>query len=336
MGADGDATWSGRTVAVTGAGGFVGSTLVGVLVDAGATVRPLVHYRGDGGAGRLPQVLGSERLGEVDLRRGDVRDAEWLRRSVEGCDVVVHLAALVGIPYSYVAPRDVAATNTVGTLNVLEAVRAGDVGRLVHTSTSEVYGSARHVPMAEDHPVSAQSPYAASKVGADALALSYHRSFATPVAVARPFNVYGPGQSRRAVIPTVLAQALAGDVVRIGSDGPTRDFNFVEDTARGLLSIAACNEAVGQVLNIGTGVETSVRRIVELAEEIVGRPLRVEVDAARQRPAASEVDRLVADASRLRELTGWEPTVGLEEGLRRTARWIEANPDPLGVEGYAV
>ncbi|QGG96324.1 GDP-mannose 4,6-dehydratase [Actinomarinicola tropica] len=335
MSAAADRDWSGRRVAVTGAGGFVGSQLVAALVDRGASVHALTHYRGDGSAGRL-DLLDAERRVAIDVHPGDVRDVEWVRRAVDGCDVVFHLAAHVGIPHSYRAPRDVLETNTVGTLNVLEALRAGAASRVVQMSTSEVYGSAQRTPIDEEHPLNAQSPYAASKVGADQLALSFHRSFGIDVALARPFNVYGPGQTARAIVPTVLSQAIAGGQVRLGSTWPTRDLTFVEDTVAGLLAIGACADARGQVLNIGTGVETSIGRLVDLVAEVVGRPLEIVTEEARTRPRSSEVDRLVADASRLRALTGWEPSVDLRAGLERTAAWIRDHREMFDVTRFAL
>lgn len=320
-------------MAVTGAGGFIGSAVVRLLLDLGAEVRPLVHYRGDGGRGLLDELAGAD---DLDVRGGDVRDAEWVRRSIDGAEVVIHLAALVGIPYSYVAPRDVVDVNLGGTLNVLEAARHLGTARIVCTSTSEVYGSAQVVPIDERHPLNAQSPYAASKVAADQLALSYHRSFDVPVALARPFNTYGPGQSVRAVVPTVVRQALAGEVVRLGATSPTRDLNFVEDTAAGILAIARCDEAVGTVLNIGSGVETSIGEVVQLVGSAIGRDLSVVMDEARVRPDKSEVDRLVADPSRLQQATGWSSTVTVSEGIARTVDWCREHPDALAASRYGV
>ncbi|MEN9644800.1 MAG: hypothetical protein RL238_1469 [Actinomycetota bacterium] len=320
---------------VTGAGGFIGSRLVEQLTNDGHRVRALVHYGNDGGHGLLSD-LPPELQQSVEIVAGDLRDADWLRRSMAGIDVVFHLGALVGIPYSYRSPRDVVETNVVGTLNVLEAARDGGVTRVVHTSTSEVYGSARTIPMSEQHVLSAQSPYAATKIAADQLALSWHRSFGLPVSVVRPFNTYGPGQSARAIVPTVITQALAGGAVRLGSVTPTRDLNFVDDTVAAFMAVARTDAAVGEVFNVGTGVETSVATLVELVGRILGRALVVETDSERLRPVASEVDRLHADATKLRSVCGWAPAVAIEEGIERTIEWIRNNLDRFDPSRYAV
>jgi NAD dependent epimerase/dehydratase len=249
---------------------------------------------------------------------------------VEGCEVVFHLAALIGIPYSYDAPESYIQTNVMGTYNVLNACRRAGVQRMVQTSTSEVYGTAQRVPIDESHPLQPQSPYSASKIAGDMVALSFNHSFGLPVAVARPFNTYGPRQSTRAIIPTVLAQLYSGSPeIRLGATSPTRDFNYVTDTARGFLAVAESDQALGQVVNIGSGREIAIGDLVELLIEISGRDARVVTDTDRLRPAGSEVERLLCDNTRAREWTGWKPEVGLEEGLRRTAEWISANP-PAG------
>jgi len=325
---------SGTTCLVTGGAGFIGSHLVEALVRRGATVRAFVHY-GAGGTGHLPSLPRSI-TADVEVIAGDILDVETVTDAHRGVDVSFHLAALVGIPYSYRSPRDVIETNVIGTLNVLLAARAHDVQRIVHTSTSEVYGSAQTVPISESHPLVGQSPYSASKIGADQLAVSFHRSYGLPVALARPFNTYGPRQSTRAIIPTIIGQALTGPQVRLGSTRPTRDFNYVSDTAAGFIAIAAADEALGQVFNVGTGREVSIGELVTLIGEVVGRQLDVVEDADRLRPAASEVDRLVADATRLRALTGWAPEVPLVEGLRRTTAWLQEHLDPGAASVYAV
>jgi NAD dependent epimerase/dehydratase len=325
----------GRLALVTGAGGFIGSHLVASLVEAGTSVRALVRYtsRGDRGAlGFLPEEV----LSQVEVIAGDVRDAESVTEALRGCDAVFHLAAQIAIPYSYVNPRDFIETNVVGTLNVLQACRALETPRLVQTSTSEVYGTAQQVPITEDHQLSAQSPYAASKVAADQLALSFHRSFELPVTVLRPFNTFGPRQSARAVIPTIIVQALRGDVIKLGSLEPRRDLTYVTDCARGFAAVAESPEAVGQTLQLGTGVDTSVAELVDQVGAILGRDLQVEQDKERVRPQASEVMRLLSSPSRMRELTDWRPEVDLQDGLELTIRWIEAHPDAYPREGYMI
>lgn len=313
--------WSGRPVLVTGAGGFIGSHLVEELARRGARVRAFLHYGVAGDRGLLewaePDVLDA-----VEFVSGDLRDADTIARAVAGSDGVFHLGALVGIPYSYRSPRDVVETNVIGTLNVLQACRDTNVSRLVHTSTSEVYGSARTVPIREDHPLQGQSPYSATKIGADHLVESFWRSFGLPATIVRPFNTYGPRQSARAIIPTVISQALAGEVLRLGSLAPTRDFNFVADTVAGFIQVAECDAALGDVFNLGTGRETSIGELIGIVGDLVGRPLVIEEDPQRLRPEASEVTRLVADASKVHERCGWSSAVSLEEGLRRTVDWV--------------
>lgn len=323
-------------VGVTGAGGFIGGRMVQQLLDAGVEVRALTHYGVDGGQPAWWASLPAAQRQGAEIAAGDLRDADWVRRSLAGVSTVFHLGALVGIPYSYRSPRDVVETNVIGTLNVLEAARDQSIGRVVHTSTSEVYGSAQFVPMTELHPLSAQSPYAATKIAADQLALSFARSFELPVSVVRPFNTYGPGQSARAVVPTVITQALSGGPIRLGATTPTRDLNFVDDTVRAFLAVAATDAAIGEVFNVGTGVETSVGDLVRLVGEILGRELVVESDEQRVRPAGSEVDRLHADATKLRSVCGWEPQVPVGDGLRRTLEWISANLHLFDPGRYAV
>jgi nucleoside-diphosphate-sugar epimerase len=267
---------------------------------------------------------------------GDIQDPFSVQRAVEGCDVVLHLAALIGIPYSYVAPQSYVETNVTGTLNVLEAARHHHTERVVVTSTSETYGTALYTPIDEQHPLQGQSPYSASKIGADKMAESYARSFDLPVTTLRPFNTFGPRQSLRAVIPTITSQALSGDVVRLGSRTPVRDFTFVEDTARAFLAAATAPEGVGQVLNAGNGKGITIGELAELILEVVGSKAEIVVDEERIRPEASEVFELLADASRIRELTGWAPRVTLREGLERTAGWVERNLARLKPELYNV
>ena len=325
-------TWNGRRVLVTGAEGFIGSHLVDQLLAEGAEVRALVHYNPFGRWGWL-----QDRADDVEILSGDIRDGERVAKVVDGMDVVFHLAALIGIPYSYEAPESYIQTNVMGTYNVLTACRRASVERMIQTSTSEVYGSALRVPIDESHPLQPQSPYSASKISGDMTALSFHHSFGLPVAVVRPFNTYGPRQSTRAIIATVLAQLFSGsDEIRIGATSPTRDFNFVADTARGFLAVAGCDRALGHVVNVGSGREISIGDLVELLVRISGRDAKVVSDADRLRPAGSEVERLLCDNTRAREWAGWKPEVSLEEGLRQTAEWMEKNPPAGKANKYQV
>lgn len=321
-------------VLVTGAGGFIGSHLVESLVRAGAAVRALVHYNSAGRRGHLDDLPGDV-LAAVEVLPRDVADAGSVRDAVRGCRRVFHLAALIGIPYSYRAPESYVRVNVDGALAVLEACRAEGVERLVHTSTSEVYGSPETVPIAETHRLRPQSPYAATKAAADMLVLSYHASFGLPVTVVRPFNTYGPRQSARAVIPTVIVQALGGDTVALGATETVRDFLFVDDTVRGFLA-AADGAGDGEVVHLGTGTGTTIDDVVAEVGAILGRRLRVATDPARLRPSASEVDRLVCDPRRARAVLGWAPTVDLATGLSRTVNWIRAHTDRYRPREYAV
>lgn len=324
--------WDGRRVLVTGAEGFIGSHLVDQLLEQGARVRALVHYNPFGRCGWL-----QDQADDIEILPGDVRDGERVAGVVADMEVVFHLAALIGIPYSYDAPESYIQTNVVGTYNVLNAARRAGVERMVQTSTSEVYGTALRVPIDELHPLQPQSPYSASKIAGDMLALSFHHSFGLPVAVVRPFNTYGPRQSARAIIPTVLTQLFTDSTeIRIGATSPTRDFNFVTDTARGFLAVAACEQALGDVVNIGSGTEISIGDLVEALVRISGRSVRLVSESGRMRPPGSEVERLLCDNSRALEWAGWKPEVGLEEGLRRTAEWVQSNPPPSRANKYQV
>ena len=306
---------------VTGAGGFIGSHLVEALVRRGHSVRAFVRYNGRSDPGQL-RHLPPETYREVELVFGDLRDSNAVDVACRGVDVVYHLGALVGIPYSYVHPRETAETNVTGTLNVLMAARDQGVGRLVHTSTSEVYGTARSIPMSEEHPLRSQSPYSASKIAADMLAESFFRSYGLPVVTVRPFNTYGPRQSARAVIVTTIVQALTRDVVRLGDLTPTRDLNFVSDTVEGFLKAGEAEGCVGRVVNLANGKEISIGALAERIVSIAGRPVEVVSDPVRQRPSSSEVMRLCGDARIAKELLGWTPAVGLNEGLGRTVEWV--------------
>jgi NAD dependent epimerase/dehydratase len=326
---------AGKRVLVTGAGGFIGSHVVEQVVAAGASARAYVHYNSRGDWAHLEELDGAVR-DAVEVVAGEIQDPFSVQRAVAGCDVVLHLAALIGIPYSYVAPQSYVETNVNGTLNVLEAARQHGTERVVVTSTSETYGTAQYTPIDEQHPLQGQSPYSASKIGADKMAESYARSFDLPVTTLRPFNTFGPRQSLRAVIPTITSQALSGDVVRLGSRTPVRDFTFVEDTARAFVAAATAPGAVGEVLNAGNGKGITIGDLADLIFEVVGSKAEIVVDEVRIRPEASEVFELVADASRLRELTGWAPQITLREGLERTAGWVERNLPRLKPELYNV
>ncbi|MFE9369042.1 SDR family NAD(P)-dependent oxidoreductase [Streptomyces sp. NPDC006711] len=320
-------------VAVTGAEGFIGSHLTEALVASGHRVRAMAQYNSFSSYGWL-ETLSADVLDQVEIVLGDVRDPGSVRGLAEGAEAVYHLAALIAIPYSYQAPHSYVDTNVTGTLNVLEAVRALETPRLVHTSTSETYGTAQTVPITEDHPINTQSPYAASKAGGDRLADSYYASFATPVVTLRPFNTYGPRQSMRAVIPTVIGQVAAGSrTITLGDLRPTRDFTFAADTARAFLAVgtAPAERVVGRTFNAGTGTEISVGDLVRLIGKVMGAELDVQEDGQRIRPANSEVMRLVADASRLSEATGWQPEFSLEAGLERTAEFFR---DPGNLARY--
>ena len=320
---------------VTGAAGFIGSHLVERLLAEGAKVRAFVHYNSRNHWGHLEDLLPHQRQ-EVAIISGDLRDGRRVDEAVSGADTVFHLGALIAIPYSYVAPQDVVMTNVVGTLNVLEAARRHGTSRVVHTSTSEVYGTAQQVPIDERHPLVGQSPYAASKIGADQIALSYRMSFQLPVAIARPFNTYGPRQSARAVIPAIIVQALTQPHVMLGATFPTRDLNYVADTVDGFLKIAETDAAIGEVINLGTGREVSVGDVAATIIRLVGRDIPVVFDANRVRPDASEVERLVADATKAKRLVGWEPRHTIDDGLRATIDWIRQHLDQYKPTVYAV
>ncbi|HLM65523.1 MAG TPA: GDP-mannose 4,6-dehydratase [Acidimicrobiales bacterium] len=320
--------------AVTGADGFIGSHLVEGLVAEGHRVRALALYTSLGTWGWL-DTLPREVLDNVEVVAGDVRDPEQMAAFCEGVDTIFHLAALIAIPYSYVAPRSYLETNAAGTLNVLEGVRRHAVRRMVHTSTSEVYGTAQRVPIDEDHPLQGQSPYSASKIAADQMVEAFVRSFEVPAVTLRPFNTYGPRQSARAVIPTVVSQIAAGRrEIKLGALEPTRDFNFVADTVAAFMSIGAGEDKlIGQTFNAGSGREISVGDMVRTVVHVMGADVVVKADESRLRPAGSEVMRLLADRSRLEAATGWIPATTLEQGLSTTAEWFS---DPANLARYRV
>ncbi len=315
-----------QCVLVTGGAGFIGSHLTELLVTQTSRVRVLVHYNSLDRLGWIdhlpPQIKDS-----IEIFKGDIRDPNGVREAMKGCQTVFHLAALIGIPYSYHSPDTYVDTNVKGTLNVLQAARQLGVERVIHTSTSEVYGTARFVPITEEHPVNPQSPYAATKASADFLALSFHRSFGTPVTIVRPFNTYGPRQSTRAIIPSVITQLSEGDGrITLGSLHPTRDLTYVTDTARGFLLAAGSDAAVGEVVNLGTGHEITIGDLAGMIAGIMGKELRIGNAAERVRPERSEVERLCAGTAKMQRLTGWEPAFSLEKGLEATIGWFD---DPL-------
>lgn len=315
--------YHGKSALVTGADGFIGSHLAEALCGAGAKVTALAQYNSFDNHGWLDDVS-SEAVAAMDVIRGDVRDPAFMLRLAEGRDVIFHLAALIAIPYSYAAPQSYIDTNVTGTLNVLEAARRNGCGRVIHTSTSEVYGTAQFTPITEEHPLRGQSPYSASKIGADMMVEAFARSFDLPVAILRPFNTYGPRQSERAVIPTVIRQALDPScaTVRLGDLTPTRDFNYVSDTVDAFLRLGSADGvAFGTPYNAGTGTAVSVGEMVELVRAITGTNKPVETDADRVRPEKSEVRALIADAARIGEATGWRPQITLQDGLERTVIW---------------
>ena len=308
-----------KNILVTGADGFIGSHLTELLLSEGYNVRALAQYNSFNNWGWLEQVS-SPRL---EVVCGDVRDPDYCRHITRGMDTVMHLAALIAIPYSYVAPDSYVDTNIKGTLNMLQAARDLGVERILVTSTSEVYGTALYVPIDEKHPRQPQSPYSATKIGADALAKSFYNAFELPVTIVRPFNTYGPRQSARAIIPTVITQIANGaDEIMVGDLNPTRDFNFVRDTARGFLAIARAGGVKGRDLNIATGKEVTMEETLRTIASLMGREVKWTVDPQRLRPSKSEVRRLLGDASELRRLTGWQPKYTLEEGLKATIEWF--------------
>jgi dTDP-glucose 4,6-dehydratase len=313
--------WQGKTVLVTGAGGFIASHLVEALVLQGARVRGFVRYNSRGDPGLLA-LLPAERLEQVEIVAGDLRDLPAVQEAMRGVTHVFHLGAVIPIPYSYVHPAEVVETNVTGTLNVLLAARQPGVERVVHTSTSEVYGTAQRAPIDEDHPLQGQSPYSASKIGADKLAESFYRSFEVPVVTVRPFNTYGPRQSARAVIPAVIVQALTQEVVRLGNLDARRDLTYISDTVDGFLRVGQTPGVEGETFNLGTGVEVRIGDLAQQIIDLVGRPVSIHLDPERLRPEKSEVQRLLSDNRRAFERLGWRPRVELHHGLAETIAWI--------------
>ena len=325
--------WSGKRVLVTGAGGFIGSHVTEKLVDAGAKTRAFVHYNSAGSAGWLDKSPARE---EIEVVAGDITDRDSVRHAMDDIDVVFHLAALIAIPYSYSAPSSYVRTNVEGTLNVLQSARGAGVQRIVQTSTSEVYGTARFAPINESHPLQGQSPYSATKIAADKLAESFYLSFKVPVVTLRPFNTFGPRQSARAIIPTIISQCLAGKKVRLGNLHPTRDLNYVSDIADGFLLAGSVPGVIGQTIHLGSGNEISIEALAQTIIGLIDPDIEIECDDRRLRPEGSEVDRLIADNSLARNNLGWKPKVGLEEGLKRTIEWMREHAHQYRPNEYSV
>ncbi len=323
----------GQRVLVTGAGGFIGSHLVEKLVDTGATVRAFVRYNSRGDRGLL-HFIRPEIFSQIEVVAGDLRDLPTVNAAVEGCSLVFHLGALISIPYSYKHPVEVAETNLLGTLNVLLACVEKNVNRLVHTSTSEVYGTARTVPINETHILQGQSPYSASKIGADKMAESFYCAYGLPVVTVRPFNTYGPRQSARAVIPTIIVQALNQPLIHLGNLDTTRDFTYVDDTVNGFICASLADHVEGRVFNLGTGNDIRIGDLALKVIQKVGRKVEISVDEARLRPQVSEVQRLLSDNSLARETIGWFPEISLDEGLDRTIHWIRKHLEHYNGKSY--
>lgn len=325
--------WRGKRVLVTGAGGFIGSHLTERLAALGAKVRALVHYNAMGSCGWLDE---SPVLKDIEVVAGEIRDRDSVRQVMQDVQIVFHLAALIGIPYSYRAPLSYVHTNVEGTVNVLQVSREFGVERVVHTSTSEAYGTAQYVPIDEAHPLQGQSPYSASKIAADKLAEAFYLSFDVPVVTVRPFNTFGPRQSARAIIPAIITQCLKGEDLRLGNLYPTRDLNYVSNIVEGFALAASVPEAIGQTINLGSGREISIGDLAKLIARLIGRSVSIECEEERVRPEKSEVERLVADSTLARKLLNWKPTVDLEEGLKRTLEWMRQHIDRYRQNEYSL
>ena len=326
----------GKRVVITGADGFIGSHLTEQLVELGANVTALAQYNSFNSWGWL-DTLDKNILNSINVVTGDIREYDNMKRLIKGNDVVFHLAALIAIPYSYLSPMAYVRTNVEGTTNVLEACREYDIEKVIHTSTSETYGTALYVPIDEKHPMQGQSPYSASKIAADKMAESYYRSFNTPVTTIRPFNTYGPRQSARAVIPTIISQILAGKKeIELGSLTPTRDFNYVKDTANAFIKIAESDKTIGEVINAGSNHEISIGDLVEKIINITGENVKIICDEERLRPEKSEVNRLWADNKKIKDLTDWKSNYSLDEGLKETIEWIRNNMNYFKTDIYNV
>ncbi len=322
-------------ILVTGADGFIGSHLTEYLLSLGYRVRAVSFYNSFNFWGHLEEFYYLWE-NQLEVVCGDIRDELFCRKIMDEIDVVFHLAALIAIPFSYIAPQSYVDTNIKGTLNLLNAARDAGIKRFVHTSTSEVYGTARYVPIDENHPLNPQSPYAATKLSADKLALSFYMSFDLPVVVVRPFNTYGPRQSARAVIPTIILQALEFESIRLGDTSTERDFNFVEDTVRGIVEAGFCDKLLGEEVNIGSGVSYKISDVVRIVGDILGKNVKIELDEKRLRPPKSEVRVLLCSAEKIKRFTNWRPQVSFEEGLKKTVNWFSENKKKYKVDIYNV
>ncbi|MGB2698373.1 MAG: GDP-mannose 4,6-dehydratase [Candidatus Zixiibacteriota bacterium] len=326
---------TGKKVLLTGAGGFVGSHLVEVLAQKGAKVEAFVHYNSRNDWGMLEWV-DKKVLDQVEVVSGDIRDSDCVRKITKDQDIVFHLAALIGIPYSYVNPLDVADTNIQGTLNLLLAAKELGIEKFIHTSTSEVYGTAQKIPMDENHPVNPQSPYAATKASADQLALSFYYTYQLPVGIIRPFNIYGSRQSARSVIPSIIMQVLTKDEIKIGSLTTTRDLTYVTDSVKGFIQFAECDKIAGEVVNLGSENEISVKNIIEIVEKNVNKKVKIVQEDKRKRPEKSEVQKLVSNSDKAKKLFGWKPETGIDQGIQKTITWIKDNFDFFKKEIYNI
>jgi len=310
-----------KKILVTGADGFIGSHLTEMLVKHGADVKALSYYNSFNYWGWLEDL---DCIDDIEVLSGDVRDPHYCKQMIKGVDIVFHLAALIAIPYSYIAPDSYVDTNIKGTLNICQAALENGCERVIHTSTSEVYGTAQYIPIDENHPLQPQSPYSATKIGADAIAMSFFNAFELPIIIARPFNTYGPRQSARAVIPSIIIQIINGEkIIKLGDLTPTRDFTYVEDTCRGMVSLGECEDAVGETVNIGSNLEVSIGEVFNLIKEIMNVDIEVITENARIRPSKSEVYRLLCDNTKINALTGFEPELSLQMGLKQTIKWFK-------------
>jgi len=321
-----------KKILVTGAGGFIGSHLVEAIVKKGCKVRAFVHYNSFNSWGWLDYINKISSIKDnIEVFNGDIRDSYGLKRAMKNIDIVFHLAALIGIPYSYYSPESYVDTNIKGTLNILQVARELEIQKIIHTSTSEVYGTAQFTPITEEHPINPQSPYAATKAAADFIALSFYKSFNTPAAIIRPFNTYGPRQSGRAVIPTIISQIISKKTkIKLGSVHPTRDFTYVKDTVQGFINAAESDDSAGKIINIGSNSEISINELANLIAKLMGSEIEIEALDKRKRPEKSEVERLLADNSKARELLGWSPMYKLEEGIMETIKWF-SDPENLKI-----
>ena len=325
--------WSKKSVLVTGAGGFIGSHVTEHLVELGANVKTFVRYNSRNDWGML-ELLPKDKLNRIEVIMGDLKDVDAVRHASNDADIIFHLGSLIAIPYSYIHPRETIETNILGTLNVLMAAKENGVEKIVHTSTSEAYGTARYVPIDEEHPLQGQSPYSASKIGADKIAESFYRSFDLPVAIIRPFNTYGPRQSARAVIPTILTQALTRDKVFLGSLHPTRDYTYVEDVVESFIKVVESPKSIGEVINIGSNFEISIGELAEKIISLIGKNAEIITDPARVRPQDSEVERLWCDNTKAKRILKWKPKTSLDDGLKKTIEWISHNMELYKPELY--